>query len=179
MCARFLLGLALVALVGSCHRAPTEPAGPAPSAVRAERRAFDGAPPVVPHPRLGGACANCHATAAREVPGVGLAPPNPHLHTVGMSTASRCEQCHVFKTTDAAFAASDFRGLAQDLRHGERLSAHAPPVLPHTVLMREDCAACHDGPAARPEVRCSHPERVNCLQCQARPAGTHSEREQR
>jgi cytochrome c-type protein NapB len=168
MRARCLIGLALVALVGSCHRAPPTELAPAPSAARAGRRAYDGAPPVIPHPRLGGACVNCHTTAAREVPGVGLAPPNPHLHTTGMSAASRCEQCHVFAVTGSTFAANDFRGLAQDLRHGERLSPRAPPVIPHLVFMREDCAACHAGPAVRPEVRCDHPERANCLQCHAR-----------
>jgi cytochrome c-type protein NapB len=176
---RRLLGLALAALVGSCHRPAPEPvAAPAPSQVRARRRAYDGAPPVIPHKRLGGACATCHATAPREVPGVGLAPPNPHLHTPGMSAASRCEQCHVFATPGIPFADNSFRGLAQDLRRGERLYPRAPPVLPHPVFMREDCAACHDGPAARPEVRCTHPDRINCLQCHARPAPTLSERDE-
>jgi hypothetical protein len=31
--------------------------------------------------------------------------------------------------------------------------------------MREDCAACHESVAGRPEIRCTHPERVNCRQC--------------
>ncbi len=41
----------------------------------------------------------------------------------------------------------------------------APPVIPHQLLMRENCAACHTGPAAREEIRCTHPERVRCAQC--------------
>ena len=31
--------------------------------------------------------------------------------------------------------------------------------------MRENCAACHDGPGAREEIRTSHPERTRCRQC--------------
>jgi cytochrome c-type protein NapB len=31
--------------------------------------------------------------------------------------------------------------------------------------MRENCAACHTGPAAREEIRTSHPERTRCRQC--------------
>jgi cytochrome c-type protein NapB len=31
--------------------------------------------------------------------------------------------------------------------------------------MRENCAACHAGPAAREEIRTSHPERTRCRQC--------------
>lgn len=135
--------------------------------VRAARRAYDGAPPVIPHPPLGGSCTNCHAEAARELPGLGVAPPNPHRHTPGLSAASRCEQCHVFRRSDDLFALSSFHGLAQSPRRGERLSAHAPPVLPHGVFMREDCNACHAGPSARAELRCSHPERGRCLQCHA------------
>lgn len=145
-------------------------AKPSFSEVRANRRAYDGAPPVIPHPALGGTCVNCHAAVERIVPGVGIAPPNPHLRTLGMSDGSRCQQCHVFQTTDAEFTKNAFLGLPQNLRDGSRLYAHAPPVLPHALFMREDCASCHIGTTARPEIRCSHPERSNCLQCHARVA---------
>lgn len=139
-----------------------------PSPIRAERRAYDGAPPVIPHPPLGGACISCHAAQARELPGVGIAPPNPHLRTPGLSSASRCQQCHVFKNATDVLTASTFEPLTQDLRKGERPYATAPPVIAHGYFMREDCAACHAGATARPETRCTHPERLNCLQCHAR-----------
>jgi nitrate reductase cytochrome c-type subunit len=67
--------------------------------------------------------------------------------------------------TTGSLVANDFQPLPQNLRKGDRLYAHAPPVIPHGVFMREACAACHEGVAARSEIRCTHPERVNCLQC--------------
>jgi cytochrome c-type protein NapB len=135
--------------------------------LRAARRAYDGAPPVIPHPPLGAACQTCHTNEAREVPGVGLALPNPHLKTVGLGDHARCQQCHVFQTVTTELVANRFAPLTQSLRAGERLYSGAPPVIPHHVFMREDCNACHAGAAARPEIRCSHPERLNCMQCHA------------
>lgn len=135
------------------------------AAVRAERRLFDGAPPTVPHAPLGAACTQCHNARGMDVPGLGFAPPSPHEETPGMSALSRCNQCHVHVADPSEFVANDFVGIAQDLRKGARLYDGAPPVIPHARAMRENCAACHDGPAAREEVRCSHPERTRCDQC--------------
>ena len=136
---------------------------------RAERRLFDGAPPVIPHPPLGAVCVSCHNEEGVAVPELGYAPPSPHAafggQTAGMSAISRCRQCHVFRQTDTVFVANTFRGLRQDLRRGQRLNAVAPPVIPHKVFMREACLACHGGPAAREEVRTPHPERARCRQC--------------
>jgi len=132
---------------------------------RAARRAFDGAPPVIPHAPFGVECTSCHNERGMDVPELGFAPPSPHAQTAGMSSSSRCNQCHVFRETDAVFAENDFAGLRQDLRPGSRAHDLAPPVIPHAVFMREDCAACHDGPAAREEIRTTHPERTNCRQC--------------
>lgn len=136
-----------------------------PAATRAERRAYDGAPPTIPHRSFGVACTSCHNATGVEVPDVGFAPPSPHELTSGMSATSRCPQCHVYVTTTEVFQTSEFVGLAQNLRRGARLYPHAPPVIPHPVFMRENCAACHTGPAAREEIRCSHPERIRCRQC--------------
>jgi cytochrome c-type protein NapB len=133
--------------------------------VRSERRLYDGAPPVIPHPGFGAACTSCHDMRGVEVPGIGFAPPAPHEKTSGLSAISRCEQCHVFVQTHELFVPNVFAGLEQDLRHGDRLNALAPPTIPHRVFMRENCAACHTGPAAREETRCDHAERVRCLQC--------------
>lgn len=168
--------LLLVAACGGGDGASGEPDVPVPgrpgarktaAAARAARRAFDGAPPVIPHDRLG-ACLACHGEERIEVPGLGLAPKNPHGETPGMGDA-RCEQCHVFQRTDEVFVASEFEGRPQDLRAGPRAYEGAPAALPHPVFLREDCLACHAGPAAREELRCTHPERTRCLQCHARP----------
>jgi cytochrome c-type protein NapB len=133
--------------------------------LRSARRAYDGAPPVIPHATFNMACVGCHTDQGIFVPDVGFAPAMPHLQTPGLSRASNCRQCHVFREVEGVFAESGFQGRLQDLRRGERMYAHAPPVVPHPSFMREDCAACHTGPAAREELRCSHPERIRCAQC--------------
>ena len=132
---------------------------------RALRRGYDGAPPVIPHERFESSCTQCHNLEGVSVPGVGFSPPSPHEATSGMSAMSRCEQCHVFRQTDTVFAESRFAGLNQDLRKGQRLNPVAPPVMPHSVFMRENCTACHSGAAAREAIRTSHPDRVRCGQC--------------
>ena len=135
------------------------------AAVRAERRAYDGAPPVIPHEDFLIQCTECHNDEGISVPDVGYAPPSPHGKTRGLSGRSRCRQCHVLGLTDDLFVDNAFAGLRQDLRTGGRLHAIAPPTIPHKIFMRENCAACHTGPAAREEVRTSHPERGRCRQC--------------
>lgn len=165
--------LALLLLAGCGAEAPTAQQV-SPASVRAERRAYDGAPPVIPHKPFGMRCIECHNERGMEVSGVGFAPPSPHESTRGMSEDSRCRQCHVEVQTSALFRESAFRGLPQDLRKGARLYSGAPPTLPHPVAMRENCLACHSGPAAREEIRCSHPERTRCLQCHA-PVSTEAE----
>lgn len=132
---------------------------------RASLRAYDGAPPVIPHKRVGVDCATCHSRQGTQVPDLGFAPPSPHGQTAGLSEISRCEQCHVYRTTTEVWRATEFEPLQQDLRHGRRFLAFAPPVIPHKVFMRENCAACHTGPAAREEIRSSHPDRTRCRQC--------------
>ena len=161
-----LLGTGLVALlmITGCERAGVR-GGTSPASVRAERRAFDGAPPVIPHGNVGATCTECHNERGVAVEDVGFAPPSPHENTMGMSNISRCRQCHVSRETDDMMVANSFVGLRQDLRRGRRLNPMAPPTIPHKILMRQNCAACHTGEAAREEIRTSHPERIRCRQC--------------
>ena len=135
------------------------------AAERAERRLFDGAPPVIPHAETGMACVACHNQEGMAVTGLGYAPPSPHAQTPGLSAISYCRQCHVAAGTAGLLVSNRFAGLRQDLRRGQRLHGLAPPVIPHQILMRENCRACHTGPAAREEIRTSHPERIQCQQC--------------
>jgi len=167
---RYLLPLLLLAACGRGEPAsvavPGRPgASKSAALVRAERRAYDGAPPVVPHQDFRMTCTGCHKEDGLSLPDVGFAPPMPHELTRGLSAMSNCRQCHVFQRTFGLFRSSTFAGLRQDLRRGRRFHDFAPPVLPHPVFMRENCLACHTGPAAREEIRCSHPERPRCLQC--------------
>ena len=166
------LSLALVALLAACGdgdgRVPVpgrEGAYKTAAAARALRRAYDGAPPVIPHENMGMGCMNCHTERGMSLPDVGFAPPMPHEITTGLSAMSNCTQCHVFRETEEVFRGNGFEGLLQDLRAGRQAHALAPPVMPHPVFMRENCSACHTGPAAREEIRCDHPERVRCAQC--------------
>ncbi len=173
--------IAFLLLLAAC--APPADQVPAPGAEvaiktaaleRAERRLYDGAPPIVPHENFGMTCTECHNLQGMEVEDVGFAPPSPHAlpHSrasgatpLGMGHFSRCRQCHVFSLTDGVFGANSFAGLRQDLRRGARLNPLAPPTLPHKAFMRENCTACHSGPAAREEIRTDHPERRRCRQC--------------
>ena len=133
--------------------------------VRAERRAYDGAPPVIPHDSFGGDCSACHDSRGTAVAGVGYAPASPHDDSPAAGNTQRCRQCHVFSSGTDLFAASNFEGLNQDMRVGGRLNPISPPTIPHRILMRESCVACHAGPAAREEIRTTHPERTRCRQC--------------
>ena len=137
-------------------------------AKRAARRMYDGAPPVIPHETFNAACTSCHDAQGMAVDGVGFAPPMPHAATPGIGAIAHCRQCHLFHRSDDVFRTNTVAGLPQDLRKGDRMYDGAPPRMPHGVFMRENCTACHSGPAAREAIRCSHPERSNCLQCHLR-----------
>jgi len=138
-----------------------------PSAVRASRRAYSGAPPVIPHPPLGASCTVCHTEIGKATPPLGFAPANPHLKTPGIGSTANCKQCHLFQKSAESdlFQKNTFIGFKPNTTRGDRLFATAPPVVPHHHFMRESCASCHSSPAARPEIRCSHAERTNCTQC--------------
>jgi nitrate reductase cytochrome c-type subunit len=173
------IGLFLAALVaaGGCHRllssggadAKRESTGLTltPTAARADRRLYNGAPPVIPHKPLNITCTECHTTSGKEVPPLGFAPANPHAATKGVSATSYCQQCHVFRRQETTFQEleTDFAGLRQEFIPSDRLYPGAPPVIPHRVFMRENCTSCHSGPVARPEIVCTHTERTNCRQC--------------
>ena len=169
-----LTGLAaglLLLLVAGCLRLPdgdgSASAGiePASWAERAGRRLYDGAPPVIPHDRLGASCVSCHVTLRPASAGLGIPPASPHGGTEGLSAGSRCTQCHVYQVTTDTFVDNDFASVRTGSPSGDRLYDGAPPVMPHRLHMREDCMACHAGPGARPEIATTHPERTRCRQC--------------
>jgi cytochrome c-type protein NapB len=160
---------------------PTEPveAPPVEDALRAraQRRAFDGAPPVVPHPvRAGGAaeCLACHAE--------GFALGGRRARRVPHEAFASCTQCHVSSAASfsvlaanpAAAAESAWRGLESPTR-GQRAYPGAPPAVPHETRMRERCESCH-GADGRQALRTPHPERRSCLQCHPATGGRGDER---
>ncbi len=166
--------ICLLVFVGCSSSRDETPMRTATAAQRAERRLFAGAPPVIPHSQLSGQCVTCHTPTGTARPPIGFAPANPHTKTPGMSDESRCKQCHLFQTTQEVFVASTFEPFRFAGTQGQRAHKFAPPTIPHHHFMREDCAACHTGPASRPEIRCSHAERTRCVQCHASRSYTAS-----
>lgn len=133
-------------------------------AQRAEHRAYDGAPPTIPHAidqRGAPSCLVCHQDGARVGERVAPAMSHPLL--------SSCTQCHVVEADPRPLPqrtpppVNEFSGLPSS-GSGPRAWLGAPPQMPHGTAMRERCISCH-GPAGQPGLRTSHPERDNCLQC--------------
>ena len=156
---------------GAPERDANEAAVPSAAAVRAARRAYDGAPPTIPHADPGAECSACHDADGQAV-GTAFAPASPHAATAMAGSTQRCRQCHVFVTSEAVLVDNDFIGLPQNLRWGERATPGGPPTIPHRLLMRERCVACHAGPGARDDIRTSHPGRERCRQCHAAVTAT-------
>ena len=136
---------------------------------RAHRRAYDGAPPTVPHPITqdsSAVCLACH--------GQGLQVKDRFASKVSHPTyGGSCTQCHVstagaFTAAEAAiFSAPPAENSCQGTEsppNGPRAWPGAPPVIPHRTLMRTDCMSCH-GPNGLFALRTPHPDRQSCTQC--------------
>lgn len=150
-------------------------AAPVETAVAIERRkslrAYDGAPPVIPHAidtLKASACTSCHGEDTNLV--IGGKRPAEMSHP----WITNCTSCHVpadglRQVTAPAEArlviGNSFLGKTS-AGHGPRAYGTAPPTMPHAVWMRQNCMACH-GPGREQAIRTSHPERQNCLQCHA------------
>ncbi len=140
---------------------------------RLEHRAYEGAPPTVPHPIREKGYAECMACHGEGLKIDGqLATPISHEYM------ANCTQCHVPET--GSLPAPDerydelpldnaFAGL-QRWGSGQRAHPGAPPTTPHPETMREDCMSCH-GTMARPGLRTTHPWQTSCTQCHA-PSAT-------
>lgn len=134
-------------------------------AARATRRAYDGAPPTIPHAieeRSAMSCLACH--------GEGLVINGRVAPKVSHERYAQCTQCHVTMDKPMVEMAasppldSSFVGLRSS--PGDRFLPDAPPTTPHGTFMRGDCASCH-GPLGAPGLRTTHPERQSCTQCHA------------
>lgn len=148
--------------------APRPPATDEVREARALRRnrAYDGAPPMVPHPDKGYAldqCLECHG------PGDGaggdlVAVPTPHPELV------HCTSCHVALVDERAeFRPSDAEAFVWPA--ARRAHAEAPWTIPHPVTMRERCILCHTSPNLAEPARTTHPQRRACTQCHVPASG--------
>lgn len=140
-------------------------------AVEARRahRAYDGAPPTIPHEvdqRGAPGCLACHGQGMKL--GERVAPRISH------PPYQSCNQCHVVETAPRPLVpypdlpGNRFVGKAS-VGNGTRAWQGAPPTMPHSVHMRSECGSCH-GPTGQPGLRTSHPERQSCVQCHASSA---------
>ena len=133
---------------------------------RAITRAFEGAPPVIPH-----LVADVNAQKCLICHGQGIQIGNKTAGKMSHARFSNCVQCHVPQQSQGPFEspaltpANHFVGVS---RPGPGLRAHAtaPPAVPHPTFMREDCMSCH-GLLTKPGLRTTHPWFTNCLQCHA------------
>lgn len=135
-------------------------------AERSERRAYDGAPPYIPHPldpevEQTQDCAPCHTYGGYNPPLRTYTPRSPHPEM------SNCLQCHVRPTVSGDFVRSDWVVPALPAYGVGGAIEGAPPAIPHMLQMREHCVSCHGGGSAAPDIRTDHPERFNCRQCHA------------
>jgi len=138
-------------------------AGPSRAELLAARQAlrlYDGAPPVIPHrvESLGREnCANCHEPGALDNPDR-IAPPRTH------PAWGDCRQCHVERKTTKVFVNNEVTPLWWPAR-GARQTPISPPLIPHHIQNRENCALCHIGAQAPAALRAAHGYRPECRQC--------------
>ncbi len=133
---------------------------------RSRNRAFDGAPPTIPHPvpsTQTTSCLSCHQLGLPV--GDRVAPKVSHPYY------TNCTQCHVeSQRSDTPWASeaspeNAFSGVGR-AGPGSRAWPGAPPTIPHSTWMRQDCTSCH-GTIARAGIRTTHPWLTNCTQCHA------------
>ena len=141
---------------------------------RSSRRAYDGAPPMIPHAinyRDVDSCTACHAPDANVLIAGRRSPAMSH------PMMSNCTQCHApndglkilqHSGTVGLVVESGFIGNAS-VGAGTRAYKGAPPTIPHKVSMRQNCMSCH-GPGMPDAITTSHPMRGNCMQCHAQDA---------
>lgn len=142
---------------------------------RADRRAYNGAPPVVPHPvdQLSSqSCLSCHG------PDATLLVAGTHPPRMSHGLYSSCTQCHVpTKSPQPKLTATGFgltpppNTFAGKPRSGPGTRAYpgAPQTIPHPTFMRENCTACHG--AGKPHALTTpHLDRQSCTQCHAAPS---------
>jgi cytochrome c-type protein NapB len=131
---------------------------------RAAIRAYNGAPPVVPHAIdqiSAESCLACHGQGTQIGDRTAARISHPQL--------TNCTQCHILESNPglepAFIVANSFVGLEAP-RQGERAYDGAPPTIPHSTQMRVECVSCH-GPTGRLGIRSTHPWRQSCTQCHA------------
>ncbi len=136
---------------------------------RSQLRAYEGAPPVIPH-----AIDDLNVQSCRACHAQGLNVGAQVAKMVSHTYLTNCTQCHVEASVAAddprvapsVLAGNSFAGLRASGYGGTRAWAGAPPVMPHSVFMRTNCVSCH-GEHGYDGWRPDHLSRTNCIQCHA------------
>jgi len=129
-----------------------------------ELRQYPGSPPRIPHPILPAFadepynCISCHARGGYVAELQAYAPVTPHPEN------EACFQCHVPRQSEELFVETGWQSINPPALGRSQLGG-SPPTIPHPLQLREDCIACHAGPAAVAEIRVEHGSRGNCRQC--------------
>jgi len=129
-----------------------------------ELRQYSGSPPRIPHDVptsfSGDAlkCLSCHERGGYDPNQDAYAPVTPHPEY------ENCFQCHVPQRTKKLFVETEWKSIKPP-KLGLSEMGGSPPPIPHSLQFREDCIACHAGPAAVAEIRVEHASRGNCRQC--------------
>ncbi len=129
-------------------------------------RQYPGSPPRIPHEvdlSFSGNetdCLSCHAKGGFSPEFGKFVPVTPHPEN------TLCYQCHAQVTTDELFVDTRWESI-QPPRLGQSFLSNSPPPVPHSLQLRENCIACHTGPAAVAEIRITHAARGDCRQCHA------------
>ncbi len=130
-----------------------------------KNRAYYGAPPSIPHSikeeiSIGeNNCLKCHQNGGFSEKFKAYAPIVPHPEMIN------CKQCHVSQKTQTLFVNTDFKkGNTPKVGVNNALKG-SPPTIPHEIQMRKNCLSCHASPSTPKEIRVSHPERTDCIQC--------------
>jgi cytochrome c-type protein NapB len=135
---------------------------------RASLRAYEGAPPVIPH-----TIADLNVQSCRACHAQGLKAGDKVARMVSHTYLANCTQCHVEGGNAASpsdrIPANSFVGRRPSGYGGTRAWAGAPPVIPHTLFMRVNCVSCH-GEFGYDGWRPDHLSRTNCAQCHASAA---------
>jgi cytochrome c-type protein NapB len=131
---------------------------------RRAHRAYEGAPPMIPHAidqQALPACLACH--------GQGLVIAGKTAPRMSHQAYASCTQCHAVEADPRPLQepvpvlANTFVGL-ESWGRGERAWPGAPPTMPHPSHMRTECTSCH-GTGGRVGLRSTHPYRQSCNQC--------------
>ncbi|MGD9688247.1 MAG: hypothetical protein AB7K52_05265 [Phycisphaerales bacterium] len=132
---------------------------------RAALRAFEGAPPTIPHP-----IADLNIQTCRACHALGLTTGDKVARMVSHTYLTNCTQCHVEAAAEVhgadLSAGNTFVGFRPGGYGGTRAWAGAPPVMPHATFMRTNCVSCH-GEHGYDGWRPDHLSRTNCVQCHA------------